>query len=650
MSGARSVDSEPLSRRAALWRAMNTPIRELLRGHIADPALQPASSAAPPATIVASAKLPVNLAGLVLQVVRASRLWRRERADVARELVAHFADGLASGESSESLAQSFGDPANAARLIRRAKKRNRPLWWRAAKRVLQAMALLIVLYLLLAARFFLSSPTISHDYLADLRGLVSVQPEHERAWPIYREALIGLGKLPMLDDDNWHLLKARPGEAHWEIAEAYLAEHAPQIAQIREASRLPVFGFALGAPLSAEDQKLWPDMNTTYRAPGEIMENSVVGLLLPYLSEVRKLGTVLVSDARRAAAAGHGATALEDLTAIVALTQQLRFLPILIQDLVANAVLAVACEGALDILAQHPQVFSDAQLQELAHRFAGVRDDDLTVRLAGERMFFEDIVQRLYTDNGNGDGHLSGRSLRVLQWLVQPIDPAGPDVSNAIELAAWPAVGLFAQSRREILSDYHALMNQIEAEAAQPLWMRDVSKAEMQIEEWAASPWQKKRRLPLVLLMPAISKASQTSELIRMRRDAVTVVIALELYRRTHGHWPATLDELSPALLPTVPRDRFDGQPLKYALIDGQPVLYCVGSDGNDDGGHAPVDINGVPNASAASRWVEPSKRSRVVGTGPRSGGGLWDGDWILWPPIPEPPSPPVSANQMPRE
>ena len=43
------------------------------------------------------------------------------------------------------------------------------------------------------------------------------------------------------------------------------------------------------------------------------------------------------------------------------------------------------------------------------------------------------------------------------------------------------------------------------------------------------------------------------------KRDGILVALSLEVYRRRHGSWPKTLNELSPDLLPTVPRDRFTG-------------------------------------------------------------------------------------------
>ena len=37
--------------------------------------------------------------------------------------------------------------------------------------------------------------------------------------------------------------------------------------------------------------------------------------------------------------------------------------------------------------------------------------------------------------------------------------------------------------------------------------------------------------------------------------------------------------------LTSVPVDPFDGQPIRFAIVDGQPTVYAVGRDGRDDGG-----------------------------------------------------------------
>jgi hypothetical protein len=53
--------------------------------------------------------------------------------------------------------------------------------------------------------------------------------------------------------------------------------------------------------------------------------------------------------------------------------------------------------------------------------------------------------------------------------------------------------------------------------------------------------------------------------------------LALALYHREHGALPATLDALVPDYLPAVPRDYFDGQPIRYSR-DFRAV-WSVGSD-----------------------------------------------------------------------
>ncbi|MCI0465426.1 MAG: hypothetical protein L0Y57_00205 [Beijerinckiaceae bacterium] len=39
--------------------------------------------------------------------------------------------------------------------------------------------------------------------------------------------------------------------------------------------------------------------------------------------------------------------------------------------------------------------------------------------------------------------------------------------------------------------------------------------------------------------------------------------------------------------LKTVPLDPYDGQPLRFATVGGQPTVYSVGKDLKDDGGQA---------------------------------------------------------------
>jgi hypothetical protein len=62
--------------------------------------------------------------------------------------------------------------------------------------------------------------------------------------------------------------------------------------------------------------------------------------------------------------------------------------------------------------------------------------------------------------------------------------------------------------------------------------------------------------------------------------------LALHAYNLDHGRYPASLAELAPTYLASVPLDPFTkGAPLKYRVAGDSYVLYSVGPDTIDDGG-----------------------------------------------------------------
>jgi len=95
-------------------------------------------------------------------------------------------------------------------------------------------------------------------------------------------------------------------------------------------------------------------------------------------------------------------------------------------------------------------------------------------------------------------------------------------------------------------------------------------------------------------------------------RNVVITAIALKRYELRHHQLPATLDQLTPDLLKTVPIDFMDGQPLRYRPnADGTFLLYSVGENGKDDGGDPSLE-KGVTGSSFywqnihALDWVWP--------------------------------------------
>lgn len=88
-----------------------------------------------------------------------------------------------------------------------------------------------------------------------------------------------------------------------------------------------------------------------------------------------------------------------------------------------------------------------------------------------------------------------------------------------------------------------------------------------------------------------------------MRRDALRIMLALEVYYGEQDGYPETLDALVPVILPELPRDKFapDGRyryfreapELPYQL-ETEYLLYSVGLDGVDNKGAADSGDSGV--------------------------------------------------------
>ncbi len=611
MSGGLSAgERAPVSR----WhRLRHTPLRDVLRGRL--------SGRLDVEQVIHAFELPDNLAELVRITTRRTRLWRLEKVEVARELAAHFRDGIEAGATPDDLARSFGSPRQAARLIRRAKVRNR-LTAKAAtlaiRSILGCFALLVIVYIGLVIRLHTGSPTLSRNHLAELNAPILATPKEDRAWPLYRQAFLTLETFPKSE-------RLDPADERWPELVEYAERHADAIELLHRAARLPHLGRVHGTLNELEEDSRETGgvlvAGGTREPPAE--ENPwLIEVRLPELSYFRTAARTLIVDALVAAGLGHSDRTYRDLETILMMIEHVSEPQFLITDLVAIAMFGQSVDSIGIILRDHSELFSNEQLVQLSHRLAGVcAGGPLRVTLATERRSFEDAMQRLYTDDGSGDGRLAADAPELLASLT---GGTGDDMSGVA--GNWflgPACSAVIAGRREVMRKYDELMSAMEAEALVPMWERKGSASEIELVRLQSTPFERLRYLPIAILMPSLSRASMLAEQATQRRDGALAALACELYRRHNGRWPDTLAELSPHYLPSPPVDRFDGKPLRYRLTDGQPVIYSIGADCDDDGGRPP---EGELARQRVREWHYVPFRETPADDLP-------DGDWILWPP-----------------
>jgi hypothetical protein len=258
---------------------------------------------------------------------------------------------------------------------------------------------------------------------------------------------------------------------------------------------------------------------------------------------------------------------------------------------------------------QKPRVLTDDNLQDMARELATARALG-DIDPSGDRLFVLDSIQRMYSDDGRGGGRFTLHGMAVSNSLTSLAgdyrDDDGRDVTTLgmlLTLAPWLASR--AQSV-EVVERWHALTL---ADASRPLW-------ELLAERPSASQYiaalndglDGLRYMPIGPLFTDLSYLVRIGRVFQAEVEALETAIALELSRRHHGAYPDDLADLVPRYRPGVPVDHSTGLPLCYRLVDGRPVLYGRGLDGDDDGGRRPAE-----DKSALDEGVE--------------------GDWILYPP-----------------
>ena len=590
---------------------------------------------------IAEAGLPDELKQLVHETVRATRLWNGEKVDVTRELVAHFQDGLERGRQTAVLLATFGDPKPTAALILRAKKRGRPIVWYIWHYGWMTIAGLMLVYVLAGLYMMTDRPAIKTDYLAVVNERALAVPEAERAWPLYRDALLAMGVkgVPGNVDSTSYIPggDAKPGDADWAKTERFLRDHADSIAKLRAAASRRDLGFVKAnsfAAFTPEDRKLF-DVSVTQEDIEAFKSQTVedrwlISTLLPDLHQLKTSALLLDSDARRAALAGDADTAMADVEAMLGVSRHCYETPFLVNLLVVHAIELRAFAVIQDTLADHSQLWSDGDLRDLAHTVAADRID-WRREFEGETNCFRDVMQRLYTDNGHGDGRLAFRSSmqqNVFELLDSITGTAADNTASyyandGFAMLMLPAANMVIASRQDMTDTYERFIQSAMAKIGTPLW-----------EQQAHVPWddallsedaglvEKYRYMFVRWLVPAYDVLRNRIATIDGQRDGVLVGIALELYHREHSAWPKSLEELSPRWLPAVPVDRISGKPLGCKIVDGGAVVYSVGVDRDDDGGRAPLDRDDKPDPSFASPMHFQLERSTDA---------EHDGDWVIW-------------------
>lgn len=588
----------------SLWYKMRyTPLRDVLRGRI--------TGRLDLRRLLEAADLPLAVKQLIRRVAKKTRLWRMEQLDVTQELISHFGEGIKSGVPPEELIRAFGDETVAAILIRRAKRRNRPPSWQVLRVTSWLTAALFVFYGGFAIYFFAGRPSPRINYIARVNQTIEKTPLEDRAWPIYRRALLGFGHISRASSPA-PKFDTQPGMREWPRLLETVTRHQEELEWIRQGAAKSALGFLLGAKGPVHDAELWPDQKSP--AVGALAGQESAIVELPALQTLRDLAGLLRADAALARQARDGKRLLRDLNSILGLSHQVGENAPLLCGLVSLSIYDSALDQIELTLRQDPTLIENDDWIALAHRLSGPRVAADLITVDMERMAFQDRLQRSFTDDGSGNGRLTPQGVKYFAW-VSPSERKSAWIDTAFQ----PVAGLVVPSRQTLATLYARFTDRAATNLKLP--MRDADWRAVQDELKTTGVLESRRAIGPV---PDYRRVQETVERSLGRRDGLLVGIALEVFRREHGKYPESLSDLVPQLLPEVPADRITGEPVRFRIVNSQPLVYSTGADRKDDGGRPARAKN-----AQTGRYLAESQIAAVWDAAPDS---TPDGDWVLYP------------------
>lgn len=574
--------------------------------------------------LITDSALPAPVVALIRNVVKQSRLMRFEKYEVATDLIHHFQDGREQGKTYNELIEHFGDASVASQLFRTSKIRNRPMSIKAAKGFLGLLGGSFIGFIALHLFYNAAVPTPSVDYSAKLNEAVTSMPADQKAWPHYRElwAKYGLSEGGDFDDSALYVTDerrlVRPSDPQWPTAVAKLESMADILTMFRENAQRPYLGTPLHVDLSRySDEDFaalmpnrskseayqfmdWGDDFEISKEAAELVNQSSISILLPHVQRFRAFTRYFTLDTHLAVQQGDQERALSNIETTLGLARQVGNSPIVVQKLVGNATYDAAFQLLQRTLDRHPDFFSDTQLARLRNYISQMKPTIFGLEdLDWEIFLIKDMIQRIYSDDGDGDGRITPIGAEILLVVEQLTFVSGEPNRKSLSFAdkaLGPAQLFSAATRKEVNAALKEVVDKCTQEAKKRLW----EESDFDFTEYAKS------KAPGELLESIGSSfeiLQQHREAFIAKRDCMILGIAAHQFRRSNQRWPESLEELSNDQNVNLAVDPHTGDPIKFISDENSFRIYSVGSNGVDEGGE-----------SDDSNWI------------------FGDKDWPLWP------------------
>ena len=407
-------------------------------------------------------------------------------------------------------------------------------------------------------------PTIRVDYLAKLNEMVRpVADESLNAGPHYLKAI----ELYVPDKDfeaGTFDDKKGPGlmltpERRLALNE-WLNKNGPAIAELRLGTAKPYCWFEYSTGADTE----WP---------------TLLNVLLPHIHKLEYISLAICLRMQLAVEDGNWDAVAVDLKTAKTLGRHFMGCATLVEQLRGLRIDRKANEQLIHVLRRHYP--SEETLKRLATSLAESFPSEYPiVNMDFEALMHLDVIQRLFTDNGSGDGHMIPGQL----GNVMHVASGEKEEHSQTERLKFVAGSMIHSSRRRTLELFEQWKQRADQHRSSTPYQNYITG--YSLEDWALPTLRLNLRNFLPgMLTPSVDKAVWISYIGRAHHDAAQTVVALLRYKAEHGQFPQTLDELVPQYLKVIPDDPFGPGPLTYKRQGDDFILYSWGLNFEDHGG-----------------------------------------------------------------
>jgi len=531
-------------------------------------------------------KLPVSVTDFIAEVINKMG-YRRVRRDVELELISYFNDAIndcnTDGEKDargQTLIEQFGEPRFLAKLIRRAKKRCRPIWKKTLIRTAQATAALFLFLCLYTWWFVTGKPNIAIDYVARLNQMVRPEaPDDQNAWPYYQKAIDQYAEpnepfnemFVSIREPKGHVSFASLSIPEQEAMRNWFVQNEPAWAHFLAASKM---------------KHLWYNYQT-FDETDSRYQGELLVVRFPPLKKFRDLCKLGLWQVRLLYENGEIQKAVDQCLAVIRAGRHFQPSPSLLEQLFAQFIGNMGHGEILNIIRNTK--LSAMQLASVQKQLMVVNQDGYPMmNFDYERLLSLDVVQRYFTDGGPGGGHLllnfervflfTGSGNPVHKWDMMP--------KNASVVTH----GLIHAGRHDTLNKLNTLFDMyLKKEIHLTPWQKHVSNNPTTEDYVNSLP--RARYFLVQSIEPMFVRASEKVWQGRALHEATLTILVLHRWKLQKGSFPDSLDELIDAdLLKKLPADPYSDGPLTYKKQGNDFILYSYAGDFDDDQGRQNPD------------------------------------------------------------